>query len=167
MAVSFELTLVDMSVPVINSFRDIHACLSNFYHYPVNACGWLCPTNEHGLVLSKCATSWDKQRVTDAMSSGSTPGMAKRMGRHVDLRKEWEAIKIPVMTELIRQKFVVDSFPGKHLMLTYPSLLVEGNVWHDQFWGDCRCDRSGCVEPGQNWLGRLLMVRRAQLLDIL
>lgn len=167
MTTPLQLVLFNYDVPVIDKFRDMHACLSNYFYYQVNSCGWVCPTNEHGFVLAKCATPWDKKRVTDAMVRGSSPGAVKRMGRHVELRKEWDDIKVPVMTSLIDQKFAEGSALSKRLIATYPAHLLEGNTWHDQYWGDCNCLRVECIEPGQNWLGKLLMVRRAQLLHIL
>lgn len=55
---------------------------------------------------------------------------------------------------------VIDYFRGR----------IEGNVWHDQHWGDCRCNRlalplrrEACAERGANHLGRLLMELRAEL----
>jgi len=39
--------------------------------------------------------------------------------------------------------------------------LVEGNVWHDNFWGNCTCSK--CPEPGENHLGKLLMKIRSEL----
>lgn len=41
---------------------------------------------------------------------------------------------------------------------TFPSgdELIEGNAWNDTFWGVCN-------GVGENWLGQLLMERRAEL----
>jgi predicted NAD-dependent protein-ADP-ribosyltransferase YbiA (DUF1768 family) len=42
------------------------------------------------------------------------------------------------------------------LVNTGEILLVEGNCWHDNFWGDCYCPK--CFNRmGKNMLGRLLM----------
>jgi predicted NAD-dependent protein-ADP-ribosyltransferase YbiA (DUF1768 family) len=42
------------------------------------------------------------------------------------------------------------------LLSTGDALLVEGNHWGDIFWGVCRGE-------GENWLGRLLMALRGQM----
>lgn len=51
--------------------------------------------------------------------------------------------------------------PADQLIATHPHPLVEGNTWHDQFWGDCRCDR--CPGQGDNMLGVVLMGLRNEL----
>jgi predicted NAD-dependent protein-ADP-ribosyltransferase YbiA (DUF1768 family) len=47
------------------------------------------------------------------------------------------------------------------LVATHPHKLVEGNTWHDQFWGDCHCGR--CPGEGENMLGVALMELRDKL----
>jgi predicted NAD-dependent protein-ADP-ribosyltransferase YbiA (DUF1768 family) len=49
--------------------------------------------------------------------------------------------------------------------------MIEGNWWHDNFWGDCYCNnKSGkhpeCLKPGLNKLGLLLMNLRRYFQDI-
>lgn len=34
--------------------------------------------------------------------------------------------------------------------------IVEGNYWHDNYWGNCTCDKCKNIE-GQNKLGKILM----------
>jgi hypothetical protein len=67
------------------------------------------------------------------------------------------------MSMLIGLKFPHGSEIAGRLLATDPHSLIEGNIWHDQVWGDCRCGGSRCVGPGNNWLGYLLMVRRIEL----
>lgn len=52
--------------------------------------------------------------------------------------------------------------PGvSKLLATGGQELIEGNRWHDTFWGRCVCER--CKGTGQNWLGRLIMQVREEL----
>ncbi len=37
--------------------------------------------------------------------------------------------------------------------------IVEYNHWHDNFWGDCLCDRCKHID-GENMLGKMLMAIR-------
>jgi predicted NAD-dependent protein-ADP-ribosyltransferase YbiA (DUF1768 family) len=68
------------------------------------------------------------------------------------------------MLNLLRQKFVNHSEFRRKLLATGDSMLVEGNIWHDNDWGDCSCER--CAnKPGQNNLGRLIMQVRKELQD--
>ncbi len=93
------------------------------------------------------------------------PNKAKQMGQELKLRPDWEEVKIGIMRDLLIQKFK-PSILRRKLLSTFQAELIEGNYWHDTFWG--LCDGSGrhwkCPghEPyGDNWLGKLLMeVRR-------
>jgi predicted NAD-dependent protein-ADP-ribosyltransferase YbiA (DUF1768 family) len=51
---------------------------------------------------------------------------------------------------------------ARQLLDTHGVLLVEGNTWHDQVWGSCRCD-DHCDTPGGNALGVILMAVRLRL----
>jgi hypothetical protein len=48
------------------------------------------------------------------------------------------------------------------LLETKNAELIEGNIWHDNFWGSCECSRCN-HKPGKNMLGRLLMEYRAEI----
>jgi predicted NAD-dependent protein-ADP-ribosyltransferase YbiA (DUF1768 family) len=50
---------------------------------------------------------------------------------------------------------------AEKLLATGEEILVEGNTWHDNFWGRCSC--RNCRGKGVNHLGQLLMERRAAL----
>jgi len=87
-----------------------------------------------------------------------SPGEAKKLGRKVKIRNEWEDIKVLVMEELLEQKFKIS--PYKELLLsTEEEILEEGNNWKDTFWGICPAG-SGV---GKNMLGKLLMKIRDNL----
>ena len=80
--------------------------------------------------------------------------MAKRIGRKVSLRPDWEDVKIPIMLGLLITKFY-DARLRAMLLETGDAELVEGNYWNDRFWGvDIRTGR------GENHLGQLLMTVR-------
>ena len=52
------------------------------------------------------------------------------------------------------------------LLSTNDAILIEGNTWHDNTWGDCSCgDRPECKKPGLNLLGKALMLVRKELQD--
>jgi predicted NAD-dependent protein-ADP-ribosyltransferase YbiA (DUF1768 family) len=66
------------------------------------------------------------------------------------------------------RRILEDKFSGRNpglrdaLVATGDAELVEGNSWHDNFWGVCSCSRCKNKE-GQNYLGRLLEEVRASL----
>lgn len=135
----------------IDSFRNGYAFLSNFYPSPVTYQGDLYPTVEHAFQAAKTHNPQERDKVRLA----PTPTGAKRAGRRVDLRPDWEQVKLQVMASLLTQKFC-DPTLADLLALTGDQELVEGNTWGDRFWGVCK-------GTGHNHLGRLLMEVRAEL----
>ena len=87
-----------------------------------------------------------------------TPGEAKRYGREVDKRKDWENVKISVMRYALEYKFALGTSWYVKLDDTKGEI-VEWNNWHDNFWGNCACSKCSEID-GQNWLGKLLMTIR-------
>ena len=136
----------------IGLFTGAFRFLSNFFPSPVEFEGLTYATVEHAFQAAKTVNPVERERIQRC----STPGAAKRLGREVVLRPEWERIRLGVMKELVRQKFTHDPRLRAQLLKTYPHPLVEENTWGDRFWGVC-----GGV--GENHLGRILMEVRAGL----
>lgn len=65
-----------------------------------------------------------------------------------------------LMYKLLKIKFNKDKCK-KHLLATNDKEIIYQNNWHDNYWGVCTCDK--CVGQGQNELGKLLMILRAEL----
>ncbi len=142
-----------MAAPqVIERFHGEHAFLSNFYYAPIHYEGERYDTVEHAFQAMKTLDGEERRQVREA----STPGQAKRMGRKVQLRGDWESIKLSLMKELLSLKF--QSHPELRALLleTGDAELIEGNTWNDRFWGVCR-------GQGKNHLGKLLMEIRDEL----
>lgn len=134
---------------MINSFRGPYRFLSNFWLAEVILDGLTYPTVEHAYQAAKTISSTHRSQIQQA----STPGKAKRLGKRVPLRPNWDEAKLPTMEQLLRQKFSV--FSNLHLcqelLDTKPHVLVEGNTWNDRYWGQCP------IGVGENHLGKLLM----------
>jgi ribA/ribD-fused uncharacterized protein len=113
-------------------------------------------TLEHHFQAAKTLDPAEQAKILAA----PTPSEAKRLGNACVLRPDWENIKIPVMKELLLRKFSTPN--AKEMLLsTGDAFLVEGNTWHDTFWGECKCkDHKG---EGDNYLGLLLMEVRDEL----
>jgi ribA/ribD-fused uncharacterized protein len=136
----------------ILAFVDDFDFLSNFHPSPVRWEGVLYPTVEHAFQAAK--TDDPEERAT-ILAAGS-PGKAKRLGKRVRLRKDWESVKVGIMETLVRAKFVSHPELRAALLATGEGRLVEGNTWGDAFWGVCR-------GAGKNHLGRILMRVRGEL----
>ena len=136
----------------INRFIGDYGVFSNFYPSPIWDDGIEYPTVEHYFQAMK--TLDPNQRR--AISMAATPGAAKKMGRRVKLRDDWERVKENYMLFALRQKFNNNSEYKKALLATGDMYLEEGNTWHDTYWGVCD-------GVGKNRLGYLLMQVREEL----
>lgn len=140
---------------IISSFEHpAHQFLSNFYPVTVIYGDIIYPSVEHAYQAQKVKDR-DSRMI---IAAAPTPGKAKRLGRKLKMRKDWERVKVSIMLDLIRLKFT----PGRKgrlatkLLYTDPHILVEGNDWGDTFWGQVD-------GKGLNMLGVLLMIRRTEL----
>lgn len=139
-------------------FKDEYNFLSNFY-YLKNPINWIYhkfDTVENAYQATKCMLKSDID-----MFCNISPGKAKRLGRKIIIRSDWENIKIDVMTELVRLKFQNNLSLKNKLLETNNLKLIEGNTWHDNFWGSCYCSK--CGNNGKNHLGKILMMIRNEL----
>jgi ribA/ribD-fused uncharacterized protein len=138
---------------IIDSFRGNYRFLSNFYPCIVCLDGVSYPSVENAYQAAKTLNP-----VLRVPFQTGTPSAAKRMGSNILLRTNWEEVKLEIMKFLLRQKFSKGSALLKQLQQTKGYLLVEGNFWHDNFWGNCFCNRrQTCEEEGKNHLGNILM----------
>jgi ribA/ribD-fused uncharacterized protein len=142
---------------MISAFENEYAFLSNFYNSPIVIDNIAYPTVEHFFQAMKSFNDNDRKRV----ASAPTPGIAKRMGRMLPLRPDWESVKEDLMYLGLRVKFANKEL-AEQLLDTGDAELTEGNWWHDNTWGDCQCERCGGI-PGQNKLGKLLMRVREEI----
>lgn len=140
-----------MSGNIINSFKGQYSFLSNFYPVQVEIEGIVYPSVEHAYVAMKTMDIELRKQI----SLMETAGKVKRMGRTLNIRSDWDHIKLPVMFGLLRLKF---QKPELKLLLisTGDSHLEEGNWWGDTFWGVCK-------GVGENNLGKLLMRVRQEI----
>ena len=138
---------------VINSFRDKYRFLSNFYQCPFEYKGLVYPNAEAAFQAQKCLTEEEKVLFTEYSAS-----KAKRFGRQVQLRSDWQEVKLGLMEEIVRAKFRQNPETAKLLLSTGDRELIEGNTWHDVYWGvDIR------TGEGENHLGKILMKIREEL----
>ena len=75
----------------------------------------------------------------------------------------WDTVRVEVMKIALDCKYDQPNF--KTLLLnTKGIVLIEGNHWHDNFWGDCHCPKCEHIK-GENMLGKLTMAKREALLS--
>lgn len=140
-----------MSKPVIDSFRDDFSFLSNFHPSVIYVDGKRYATVEHAYQAMKALDPEHHEMIRCA----KTAGEAKKLGRIVPCRPDWDEVKVGIMRDLVRRKFE-NPFLRPLLAATGDAELVEGNYWHDTFWGVYK-------GTGENWLGRILMEIRSEI----
>jgi len=135
----------------IDRFRGKYYFLSNFYGAPVMYGGIEYRNNEAAFQAQK-----DPDRAVEFALL--QPNEAKRRGRHVNLRKDWENVKDDIMYAIVFDKFNRNPELREALLATEDAELIEGNDWGDTYWGVCE-------GRGKNHLGRILMRVRDELRD--
>lgn len=148
---------------MINKFTDKYAFLSNFYKltWSLHWRGINYPTVEHFFQAMKTYDFNERLIIANCQ----TPNEAKRLGRKVKLRKDWSDVKDIVMEMGVLLKFTMNVDIANKLISTDNMPLVEGNYWHDNYWGNCMCPK--CVDiVGRNHLGITLVIVREKLTSI-
>lgn len=151
---------------VINVFKGKYAFLSNFYNCPVEYEGLMYGSAEAAFQAAKLKANTQEEtnhlRVMEGFTQAN-PSIAKRLGRHVKLRPDWEKVKDKVMLDIVRSKFNINKGLAQLLIETGDAMLIEGTTgWHDNYWGNCECPR--CINKvGRNQLGKTLMQVRSEV----
>lgn len=152
---------------MIEEFNGQNAYLSNFYRAPFKATTFFnlgvhdtieFPTVEHWFQAHK-AREWESFAY---ILSAPTPGEAKRRGRRINPRDDWDQMREDVMRYGLRMKFEQNPDLAQKLMATRDEDLQEGNSWGDMYWGRIRRPEDQ-VWMGANRLGELLMELRDEL----
>ena len=133
----------------IHGFSGKYSFLSNFYPVTFIMDGVEYSSSEQAYM---CAKTTDPRWIEKIMAARSA-GQAKRLGRRVPLRADWEEkYRMKAMMTAVMHKFMV---PEMWVLLdaTDNAYIEETNVWDDTFWGVCD-------GVGENWLGRILMHTR-------
>ena len=136
---------------MINKFQGETRWLSNFEECNIEIEGKVYPTTEHAYQAFKTLNEEEHEKVRLA----ATPGKAKRLGRKITLREDWEDVKDEVMYHVNWLKFLNPELRMK-LLETGDQELVEGNDWGDTYWGVCK-------GKGKNRLGEILMEIRHRI----
>lgn len=136
----------------LQKFDGSYSCFSNFYLREVKYKDKIYKTKEHAFQCQKATNCRDFEYVFNA----PTPLKAKRRSRAINLRDNWNHVKVSIMKEIVLEFFKQHNDLRDILMSTDDAELIEGNDWGDVFWGVCN-------EEGENHLGKILMEVRDML----
>jgi ribA/ribD-fused uncharacterized protein len=155
---------------LINSFRGRFGFLSNFYPCKIEHKGITYPSVEHYYVALKVNSMqfidgvyYTAPDFRELIARIPDAGDVKKLGRQIKIRSDWNEKKLGFMEWGVKEKFK-DPKLAQMLIDTGDANLIEGNFWHDVFWGKCSCPK--CGGSGENHLGKILMKVRDELLVI-
>lgn len=141
----------------IESFQGEYRYLSNFYECSVPYDYLIFKTSEHAFQAAKAKHNNDWLNIW----SLKFPSQAKKIGKTIEIKENWENIRIKVMYDIVFNKFLFNlKTIGLQLLKTNDAILIEGNTWGDQFWGVSN-------GFGYNHLGHILMQVRKELKEII
>jgi ribA/ribD-fused uncharacterized protein len=135
---------------MINEFQGPYRFLSNFWPVEIVYEGLVYPSVENAYQAAKSVDPVIRKKFTSVNSP-----VAKKLGQTIEIRPDWNDVKLGIMEELIRKKFENKEL-RQNLLDTKEKVLIEGNNWNDRFWGVCN-------GKGSNHLGKILMKIRAEI----
>lgn len=138
---------------MIKEFQGEFRWLSNFTQVAIELDGRIFSSVEHAYMSAKS----DDEDWKNFCENTFSAGQVKKASRSIALVDNWEDIKVDIMRECIDQKFNQQFFKAK-LLATGDTIIQEGNMWNDKFWGVCL--KTG---KGKNILGKLIMEKRESL----
>jgi ribA/ribD-fused uncharacterized protein len=152
---------------MINSFRGRWCFLSNFHPCEITYQGIKYPSVEHYYVSMKVKNDqqingryFTAADCREWISKLDSPGLAKKIGQTLKVRSDWDVVKLSIMEWGVREKFSDESL-REQLLQTGDEEIIEGNTWHDTYWGQCTCPK--CGGKGENYLGKILMKIRNEI----
>jgi len=136
----------------IDYFREEYEFLSNFYPTKMEFEGLTYYNSEAAYQAQKCRKDEDKLQFTKLSADES-----KKLGRAVNLRSDWDKVKLKIMEKVVYAKFSQNHYLARALVETGDVELKEGNYWKDLYWGvDLK------TGEGENHLGQILMALRRE-----
>jgi len=129
----------------IKGFFEEYRYLSNFHLCPVMFDGVIYPSSENAYMAAKTLDLKLRKRFEII-----APNKAKKLGQEIEVRDDWENIKLEIMDRILTDKFYRNLEEREKLLSTENKYLEETNWWGDRFWGVCK-------GTGANNLGLILM----------
>ena len=122
-------------------FRNKYYFLSNMFP---------CKITYNGLIYNSIESAFQAQKdLSKSKEFINLNGYdAKKLGRKVNLRPDWDNVKLNIMKELLTIKFSDKKLANLLKQINTP--IIEDNTWGDTYWGVCN-------GIGENHLGKLLM----------
>lgn len=127
--------------------------LSNFYYslFIINNIEY--STVEQFFQSEKCINEEDRNLILES----KTPYDARKYGKLIDIRDDWDLVKDFIMFIGVNEKFKQNPKLRSMLLNTSNSYIVEDAKW-DSYWG------VGIDGKGFNKLGNIIMIVRSKII---
>lgn len=135
---------------MISEFQENYRWLSNFHEMEIKFMGFTFPSTENAYQAAKSSSIEHARKCTIC-----SPAVSKKLGRNCVIRPNWDEIKLQIMFDINMIKYSNEEL-ALMLIHTGTQEIVEGNYWHDNFWGNCYCPRCKGF-AGENNLGKIIM----------
>ena len=136
---------------VIREFVGQYRFLSNFWSCYIWYIDEWYPSVENAYQAAKMKHPTDRKAFVNIKASE-----AKKLGKILVMKPNWDELKLGVMHSLVLEKFKTHDDLRKRLAATEDAELQEGNWWGDRYWGTVNGE-------GENHLGKILMRVRDEL----
>lgn len=145
---------------MIDKFYGEYLWLSNFQVCKIQYDGYIYWSTQAAYQAQKFKGSNIQNDRIKKIFCKIEPNQAKILGSIIPLREDWEQVRLDIMKDILKIKFSQQPFKSM-LINTGEQELVQGNYWHDTFFGRCECSKH--KGEGQNHLGKIIMQIRDQL----
>lgn len=139
-----------MKKGVIAGFKGNYRWLSNFER---------CDILYKGILYPSAESAYQAQKTLDIKArhifSKLDAREAKTLGKIINIRPDWDNVKLELMYEICEIKFNLPQFKPR-LIDTGEMKIIESNYWGDTFWGECD-------GVGENHLGKIIMQVRDKI----
>lgn len=137
---------------IIAGFKGDYRWLSNFER---------CEIYYRGIVYKSSEAAYQAQKTLDIkvrhIFSKLDARDSKTLGNAIQIRPDWDYVKLEIMEDICRIKFNLPQFKPK-LIDTGDMDIIESNYWGDVFWGECN-------GVGANHLGKIIMKIRDEVVN--
>lgn len=130
---------------------------------------FLCDVLVDGIMYSSSEAAYHSQKFLDEdikkIMAKLTPDESKHVSRILSrfIRDDWDDVKYNLMKKVVVEKFKQNQDCLEELLDTGSMELIEDTTgWHDNTWGECKCDDCKNLEH-KNLLGKILVEIREEL----
>ena len=155
-------TPINQNENEITIFKNEYSFLNNFYQRKIYYKGILFPTIEHAFQASKYENIDEMKKISIIQNALD----AKKEGLLITPTDYWIKNKNNIMFDLLNVKFnLYNRDLREKLIQTSGKNIINGNFYHDNYWGNCYCNKCSQINK-LNIIGKMLTLIRENIIYI-